>query len=191
MQIQQQSSIPDSAGNYYTQVKDSLNYFYLNIPVSTYYGAGSLPAGMGTSEEFFYKNNTPKLLITSDGKQSNTPIVSTQNGSINDYKFDDLGNSIGASSPAMENIVLCMKTNYNSSSIDDFGLLTRSVIPQNFQNIISADIKKAIKPVIDAGMLDPSTLVIQITKDKSSIFAHIQFTDTQSGNTANQSFPIR
>jgi hypothetical protein len=95
--------------------------------------------------------------------------------------WDGKGNVVGATSPTMENIVLCLKTNYDSSSIDDFGLRQRDLIPANAQNIISADIKQAIQPVIDAGLINESNLSIVITTRDSTVFAQISYTDPMTG----------
>jgi hypothetical protein len=184
MQLQVLSNIPDSTGNYWTQVHDTKNYYVFNLPKISKYGAGIQPAGMDTSTEIFLSSpGNPKLLITVDGKQSNTPEVATSQGSVNDYKWDAQGNVLGSNSPAMENICICMKTDWNSSSIENFGLNTRKLIPQNYQNIISNDIRSCIQPVIDAGLLDPNTLQISITKQGSSIFAKMSFVDTMAGLT--------
>lgn len=153
-------------------------YTYTYTPKAIQLGIGQLPIGKNQAE---YIYPTPPMLqiLPNSGNQTSTPKLITNNGVV-DYTLDEYGNVQG-SDPVQENIQLALRTNYNSSSISDFGLAKRKIIPLNYQNIIKQDILIAIQPLIDQGLI--SDVNIGITKNGSTIFANISYTSSGKKST--------
>lgn len=177
MIIHQISTIP-SSNLYWSNISEAQSgvaSFETNLALpinkSKQLGLGKLPIGKNQAQ-FVYANPALVQILPNNGNQTSTPKLYTTSGVI-DYTIDETGNVQG-SDEVSENINLALRTNYNSSSVSDFGLEKRAMIPINYQNIISQDVLVAIQPLIDQGLI--SDVNITITKQNTTIFANISYT---------------
>jgi hypothetical protein len=106
--------------------------------------------------------------IVSPGYQQ--PLVS-QTG---DYLFDQSGNLITTRTPAIERIVLILKTKYGSQSTN-LGLKLPPVLDTNYKQLIKSSLDLSLKGLILDGSI--SNVNYNISKDKSVVKIQISFTD--------------
>ena len=172
-------TIPDIYG--FTDILFTEKWYNGSFAVNSLTKISDLNSGMygaGTYSQINAYGYYPEVAnpIISPGYQQ--PLVS-QTG---DYQFDKNGNLITTITPAIERIVLILKTKYGSQSTN-LGLKLPPVLDVNFKQLIKSSIDVSLKGLIIDGSISNVNYII--SKDKSIVKIQISFTDNydQSNQT--------
>ena len=168
---------PDSYG--YTNVLFYEPYFWGSfsfsglVTIADQYGAGQMPAGM--EQPFAFFSDLPNPPSTPNYQQ---PLVS-QTG---DYQFDANGNLLTTTTPAIERVILILKTRYGSQSTGlGFGL--PPILDRNSRQLIVSSVTNSLAALVADGSI--SNLTVRPSKQGSQVSVRISFVDNADGQTQN------